>query len=70
MSGELPLNLQGGVNPCYIFYIRLIDCVKRESFVSLYCKDQHEDYRECKFGKRHVRISLIIYLEKFQSMVC
>lgn len=54
MSGESPLNLQGGMNPCYIFYTRLIDCVKRESFVSLFCKDQYEDYRECKNGRRHV----------------
>lgn len=55
---EIPVGFVSGTNPCYVYYMRLADCYNRESFRNLLCKDQFEDYRECKFGKRHVKFNL------------
>lgn len=52
---ELPIDINGGPNPCYLFYVRLADCAKRETFKKLMCRDQLEDYRECKTGMRYVK---------------
>ncbi len=51
---ELPFGLSGGQNPCYIFYVRLMDCVKRETFYTLMCRNEYDDFAECKLAKRHV----------------
>jgi hypothetical protein len=51
---EVPIGLLGTTNPCYLFYMRLQDCVSRESLFKLMCKEQYDDWQECKFAKRHV----------------
>jgi hypothetical protein len=53
---ESIFNIQGGLNSCYIFYMRMADCVKRETFHDLMCREQYEDYKECKTAKRYVRL--------------
>jgi hypothetical protein len=65
---EFPIGLGGGMNPCFVFNLRFIDCQKREAYSTLLCKDQWEDYQECKFGTRHVYILLLI-IENLSTVV-
>jgi hypothetical protein len=51
---ELPIGWAGGINACYVYSIRLKDCIKRETFYQLMCRDEQEDFLECKTGKRNV----------------
>jgi len=53
---ELPIGLMTKNNPCYIYHLRLIDCIHREAMYKLMCTDQFDDYSECKTQKRHVII--------------
>jgi hypothetical protein len=65
---ESVLSVNGSLNTCYIFYLRFADCVRRETFFDLMCKEQSEDWIECKTKKRYVRIfflNFIFILEKF-----
>jgi hypothetical protein len=57
---EIPLSMTGELQPCYVFYIRLVDCYKRETFSNLLCNDQYEDFQECKLNKRAVKILFLI----------
>jgi len=61
---EMPIGFVNGTNPCYVYYMRLSDCFNRESFRNLLCKDQLDDYKECKYARRHV-IYFILNREKF-----
>jgi hypothetical protein len=51
---ELPIGIFGGSNPCYTFFTRTMDCIRRESFYTLMCRNEYDDFIECKFAKRHV----------------
>jgi len=51
---ELPISVNGGPNPCYVYFVRFSDCIKRESFQTLFCWDEWEDFSECKTQKKHV----------------
>ena len=50
------INISGTLNTCYIFYVRMADCVRREPFYDLMCRDQFEDYEECRQRTRYVII--------------
>lgn len=50
----MPINFTGGLNHCHVFYLRMADCTRRESFFDLMCRNEIEDYMECKFRRRHV----------------
>ena len=52
---EIPVGFVSGTNPCYVYYMRAADCFNRESFKKLLCKDQTDDYLECKHARRHVK---------------
>jgi hypothetical protein len=56
---ESPINLSGTLNNCFVFYLRMADCIRRETFFDLMCKDQFEDWTECRTRRRMVRY--IIY---------
>jgi hypothetical protein len=63
---ELPIGYAHGINPCYVYWVRLTDCYARESFGNLFCKNQYDDFIECKTSKRNVIIYyLLILLESF-----
>lgn len=51
---EVPIGLVGGLNSCYVFYMRFQDCIKKESLFHVMCRNEYEDWYECKFAKRHV----------------
>ena len=57
---EMPIGFVNGTNPCFVFYQRLSDCYNKETFRNLLCRDQLDDYQECKTAKRHV-FYLFIY---------
>ncbi len=51
MSSESPISMNGN-NPCYVYFLRFNDCVKKESFCKLFCNEEFEDYAECKTQRR------------------
>ena len=65
---QSPVGFSNGVNPCFLFYIRFKDCLSREFYSELLCRDQHDDFMECKFAKRQVYFNLLFSIEKFLSM--
>lgn len=54
MSQQSVVNAYGGLNTCYIFYLRMADCVRKETFFDLMCKENYEDWQECRLRKRYV----------------
>ncbi len=50
----MPIDLSGNINPCLVFYLREVDCIKRETFFDLMCRNEKEDYLECKLKRRNV----------------
>lgn len=54
----VPLGFLQGTNHCYIFNVRMYDCIKREQFYTLICRDEYEDFMECKSARRHVLLLL------------
>ena len=52
---EIPITVTGEISPCQIFYLRMADCVRRESFYELLCKNEIEDFSECRTRRRHVK---------------
>lgn len=55
MSQQSVINAYGGLNTCYIFYLRMADCVRKETFFDLMCKENYEDWQECRLRKRYVK---------------
>jgi len=47
------INTNGTLNTCFIFYLRTADCVRRENFFDLMCKEQWDDWQECRLRKRY-----------------
>lgn len=50
----LPIGYVNGTNPCFVYYLRAKDCINTESFYRLMCREQIEDFNECRHQKRHV----------------
>ncbi len=48
------MSVNGGTHPCYIYYQRLVTCIKKELMPNKMCMDQTEDYLECKKRRKHV----------------
>ena len=53
------MSVSGGTNPCFVYFVRFQDCVKREAFGKLFCNDEFEDFAECKTQTKHVSTKLI-----------
>lgn len=51
---DLPIGFSGGISPCFVFYIRVKDCFSRESMPKLMCRNEQDDWLECKSGRRNV----------------
>lgn len=56
---ENSMSVSGGTNPCFVYFVRFQDCVKREAFGKLFCNDEFEDFAECKTQTKHVSTKLI-----------
>lgn len=47
------LSINGMTHPCYTFYQRALQCMRREDDPLRMCFVEGEDYIECKTRKRH-----------------
>jgi hypothetical protein len=54
MVTEVPIGWTANYNPCYIYYMRMLDCLKKETNYKIFCNDYWEDYSECRMGTKHV----------------
>jgi len=49
---EVPFGSNGGVNPCFMFYLRARECYSAESFKKISCWEKLSDFHECKTNNR------------------